>query len=69
MSAAGDKPLVDSCSHALDYGRDGEFPQKVFISNPNGGGVLNIIVECLQAYTPSKEMGAEYSVSDLVWWV
>ncbi|GJQ47847.1 hypothetical protein [Candidatus Kuenenia stuttgartiensis] len=60
MRAAGDRPL--------DYGRDGEYPPKVFISNPYGNGVSKSLLECLQAYTPSKEMGAEYSTSDLIWW-
>jgi len=69
MNATIDTPLIDSCRHPLDYGLDCDFPKKVFISNPNGNGVSNIFVECLQAYTPTHEMGAEYLPSDLIHWI
>ncbi|HCC55336.1 MAG TPA: hypothetical protein DEQ20_10525 [Desulfobulbaceae bacterium] len=69
IRAAAEQPLVDSCRHPLDYGLDGDFPQKVFISNPNGNGVPDTLLECLQAYTPTRKMGAEYSPSDLIWWI
>jgi hypothetical protein len=69
QQAAGDKPLVDQCREALDYGRDGDFPPKAIIGNPFAGSVPMVVVKCLQAYTPSPEMGAEYLPSDLVWWM
>lgn len=69
INASADRPLIDSCCDALEYGRDGEFPPKAFVANPNGKGLPEYVVQCMQAYTPSPEMGAEYIPSDVVWWV
>jgi len=68
MNASADRPLIDQCRDPLEYGRDGDFPPKAFIVNPLGKGLPPCLVECLQAYTPSPEMGAEYVPSDLIWW-
>ena len=67
--ATRDEPLVDDCRHPLDYGEDGKFPFKVFIANPHGNTVPEIILECLQAHVLSPEMGAAYAPTDLVWWI
>lgn len=66
--AAGDQPLIDGCSDIMDYGQEGEFPFKVFIQNPNGMAVPEILQRCLQGLLPTREMGAEYTAKDLVWW-
>lgn len=68
VRAAGDQPLIDGCTHALDYGIDGAFPFKVFVQNPNGSDVPEVIQRCLQGMAPQREMGAEYTPKDLVWW-
>jgi hypothetical protein len=34
INATRDEPFIDHCQGPLDYGRDGEFPPKVFIPNP-----------------------------------
>ena len=66
--ASAEKPLCDSCREALDYGRDGEFPPKAFIDNPDAAGAPKSLLECLQAYAPTSAMGAEYTPKDLIWW-
>jgi hypothetical protein len=68
MRATGDEPHINGCRHALDYGQQAVFPWKVFIANPHGQPVPDILPKCLQAREPSTEMGAEYNSSDLVWW-
>jgi hypothetical protein len=67
--AAGDQPLIDGCAHALDYGKDGEFPFKIFAQNSNAREVPEIIQRCLQGLPAHPEMGAEYTPKDLVWWI
>jgi len=69
VNAAGDRPLIDQCRGALDYGRDGDFPPKAIIGNPCGSLIPMEFVEAFQAYPPSPEMGAEYVPSDLIWWI
>jgi hypothetical protein len=69
MRATQDRPFVDECRHALDYGEQTVFPWKVFIANPRGKAVPELVLRCLQALPPSADMGAEYSPSDLIWWV
>ena len=68
VRAAGDRPLPDSLKHAMDYGRDGEFPPKAYIPNPHGAGVSEKVQEAFQAYPPSPTMGSEYVPSNVVWW-
>ena len=68
VNIAGDRGPVDGAQHALDYGRAGEFPWKVFIENPQGHAVPEVVLECFQALPPSPVLGAEYSPKDLVWW-
>ncbi len=41
----------------------------MIIGNPFAERVPMEVVECLQAYTPSPMMGAEYIPGDLVWWM
>lgn len=65
---AGDQPLIDGCSDIMDYGQEGVFPFKVFIQNANGVAVPEILQRCLQGLRPAREMGAEYTPKDLVWW-
>ncbi len=69
MLIASDREPEDECREALDYGREGGFPPKVIIGNPFAERVPMEVVECLQAYTPSPMMGAEYIPGDLVWWM
>jgi len=71
IRAAEEAPLFDSCHHALDYGRPGEFPPKVFIQNPRAESIEapSIVLESLQAEFYSPEMGAEYLPQDLVHWI
>lgn len=69
VRAAAEEPLLDSKLHVLDYGRDGDFPPKAFVSNPNGDKVPEKVLEAFQAYPPSPEMGAEYLPSDMITWV
>lgn len=68
IRACRDEPLADSCQHALDYGRSGEFPYKAFIQNPGAPECPSEILDCLQAAPPHPSMGAEYMPKDLVWW-
>jgi hypothetical protein len=68
LRAAGEKPYFD-VAHALDYGRDGEFPFKVYIPNPAGRGLPEVALRCFQAHAPGPELGAEYMASDLIVWV
>jgi hypothetical protein len=69
MAASRDEEFTDNCQGTFDFGRDGEFPPRAFIANPYGTGVPEAVPKALQAYTPSSEMGAEYTPADLVWWI
>lgn len=69
MRATRDEAVIDNCRHALDYGDDGVFPFKVFVANPYGKPVPNVLLQGLQARPPSADMGAEYRPKDLVWWI
>jgi hypothetical protein len=66
--AAAAHPVFDA-SHALDYGRDQEFPPKAYIQNPAGQVLPEIALRCFQAYPPGPELGAEYLPTDMVLWV
>jgi hypothetical protein len=66
--ASADEPLGDLCREALDYGREDEFPLKVFIDNPDASGAPESVLACLQAFVPSPMMGAEYAPKELIWW-
>jgi hypothetical protein len=69
IRASQHAPSLDGKRHALDYGRDGEYPFKALVTNPHGRGFIpQAVIACFQAYTPSPEMGAEYVPSDLVMW-
>lgn len=54
----------------LDYGKMDVFPFKVFIQNPNSEAELTKdIIDCFQIFTPSEQLGAEYTPTDIVsWW-
>lgn len=68
-AGAAGQGQVDLCREALDYGRDKEFPFKVVFGNDAAENPPDEIVECLQAYTPTPMMGAEYVPGDLTWWM
>ncbi len=67
--AAGDESLVDTIREPLDYGEERAFPPKALVVNPRGRGIPDPMAKCLQAFTPTPEMGAEYMPQDLVWWL
>lgn len=69
MRASRDEPLIDNCNSPFDYGVDEQFPQKAFIMNPSGAGVPEEALKALQAYTPTHEIGTEYTPKDIVWWL
>lgn len=69
IRAAGGRPLLDGKTTAFDYGKDGIFPYKAFISNPAGREVPEELLQCLQAHAPTAEMGAEYVPSEIVMWI
>ncbi len=68
MRSTKELPLGDGRVDPLAYGDEGSFPFKVFIQNPDAAVVPEAIQRCLQGLPPTKEMGAEYIPSDLVWW-
>lgn len=68
VRAAGERPLLDSKRHVLDYGKDGEFPPKAFVPNPYAEDVPQEVLDSFQAYLPSPEMGAEYQPIDVISW-
>jgi hypothetical protein len=69
IRAAGGRPLLDGKILALDYKNKGDYPFKAFISNPHGKGGSKLLIDCLEAYTPDDELGAEYIPSEVVHWV
>lgn len=69
MRASRGESLIDSCKGALEYGSDGDFPQKAFIVNPLSTGSPKDVLSALQAYTPTSELGTEYTPKDIVWWL
>ena len=69
MRASRDEPLQDNCRGPFDYGIDGEFPQKALIMNPLSSGLPKDVTKAFQAYTPSHELGTEYTPKDIVWWL
>lgn len=68
VRSAGDDYVVDSIEHAMDYGKDGGFPPKVFVPNPHGITVPEVVRKAFQAYYPSPELGAEYVPGDMVFY-
>jgi hypothetical protein len=65
-----DEGLHYSSQHSLDYGREGEFPFKVFIRNPTSKlEIPKEVIDCFQALIPGPELGAEYLPSDLITWI
>ena len=65
-----DEPLPDFSLHPLDFGRDGEFPFKVFIQNPwNKLQVPGDVIKCFQVLAPSPRLGAEYLPIDYITWM
>ena len=64
-----DENLPDFSQHPLDYGREGEFPFKVFIQNPwNNLEMPQEVIDCFQVLKPGPELGAEYLPSDFITW-
>lgn len=65
-----DERLPYLSRHPLDYGREGEFPFKVFIQNPwNKLKIPKEIIDCFQVLKPGPHLGAEYLPSDLIFWI
>lgn len=55
--------------HPLDYGKRDTFPFKVLIKKPNSKIELSKdIIDCFQVYSPSMNLGAEYTPTDMVSW-
>ncbi|TRT90467.1 MAG: hypothetical protein EWV82_00095 [Microcystis aeruginosa Ma_AC_P_19900807_S299] len=69
IRATRDEPLIPPCFDPLDYGKNHDFPIKVFISNPYAMDVPQVVLECFQAYPPSVYMGSEYIPQDLIFWL
>lgn len=67
--ACQDRPLMDGCRHPLDYGRDGQFPWKVYIQNPWGPKVPQEAIAVLDARPPTDDMGAEYRPQEFIMWI
>jgi hypothetical protein len=69
VHACSGQPFEDQCRHALDYGREREFPFKAYVANPNAAtAVPEEVLDCFQALPPHPMMGAEYVPSEVVWW-
>tara|TARA_R110002051_G_C8759597_1_gene501467 strand:+ start:102 stop:1076 length:975 start_codon:yes stop_codon:yes gene_type:complete len=65
-----DELLPDFSEHPLDYGRDGEFPFKVMISNPNSKmAIPQEMIDCYQTREPGPDLGAEYLPIDIINWL
>lgn len=65
-----DELMPDFSRHPLDYGREGEFPFKVYFPNPwSGLQPPKEVLECFQALVPGPELGAEYLPSDFITWM
>ncbi|MBU3187207.1 hypothetical protein [Clostridium estertheticum] len=69
MEAAAERSMFDNCKHALDYGRDGDFPPKAYIQNPYGNKLPSEVLKCLQADIPNITWGAEYMPQNGVFWI
>ena len=70
MNAAGDRPLLDTKKHAMDYGARDEPPYKVVIPCPDSHIKLpEAIVDCFQLQNLSPKLGAEYIPSDFIMWL
>lgn len=70
VKATRDERMPDLYRHPLDYGREGEFPFKVFYNNPwSKQTIIPSIYECFQAIEPGAHLGAEYLPSDLISWI
>ncbi|WP_413176490.1 hypothetical protein [Anabaena azotica] len=67
IRATRDEPLIPPCLHPLDYGQDEDYPMKVFIPNPFGAAVPELLLKCFQAHPPSPVV-AEYAPTDWIWW-
>ncbi|MGB3532510.1 MAG: hypothetical protein WBA13_03225 [Microcoleaceae cyanobacterium] len=67
IRATRDEPLILPCRHPLDYGQDEDFPMKIFIANPYGSAVPEIVLKCLQAHLPSLDDESEYAPRDWTW--
>jgi len=64
-----DELLPDQSQHPLDYGRNGEFPFKIMILNPNSKMPMpQEIVDCYQTRKPGPKLGAEYLPIDMINW-
>jgi len=70
IKATRDEELNDNKKHAMDYGVMNEFPFKAVIPCPDGNMIISKdIRECFQLNDWDSILGAEYSPSDLVFWL
>jgi hypothetical protein len=67
-AAAGDRPLPDGRRHALDYGGPG-YPFKVVIPPAAIERLPEELIRALHLRALDVRMGAEYGVSDGVFWL
>lgn len=64
-----EEPMPDLSRHPLDYGRQGEFPFKVYFKNPNSTNeVPEQILRCFQTIENGQMLGAEYMPQDFIQW-
>jgi len=68
MHGCRGEPYEDHCSHALDYGREGEFPFKAFMRGHGPNDVPEEVLRCYQALPQEAIMGAEYHPIEVTWW-
>lgn len=68
--AAGEQPLADGLTGALDYGNRNDFPPKVYVPNPAAVGLPEPLLDALQGQLWNTLPGAEHSgVSDGIFWI
>lgn len=68
VEAAAERPLVDGKQHALDYGKQREFPFKVILPNPSARKIPEEIKKAFHALETSHNLGAEYIPQDYIIW-
>jgi len=68
-NAAGDWDLHPGFSDAFDYGRENQYPFKIFVKNPNGQSPPPDVEKCFYAVDYDAPLGAEYQRLDWVQWI
>lgn len=64
-----EQPMPYMSNHPLDYGREKEFPFKVYFKNPHSANnIPEQILRCFQAVENGPMLGAEYLPQDFISW-